>query len=218
MGTGIAEGFIVDESFDTSGEFEDKVLQIQKRTFVDDRGYFRIDWAAGGANCGRFSDMGWVKQINTSVSIPKVFRGMHAQSGQSCQGKLVTCTDGFVYDLIIDARPESKTFMKAKEYILSASSGNAVWVPRGFLHGFCVAAGYATFMYMCDAKYDRDAEVCVDVSSVLDSELVDMTAASTVKRYLTYEIGAGTLRISEKDRSGMPISQFVEKYGKGWYR
>jgi len=61
---------------------------------------------------------------------------MHAQKGCFCQSKLVECVSGHIHDIIIDARPNSKTFGMTKTYALDSAKANALFVPCGFLHGF----------------------------------------------------------------------------------
>ena len=63
---------------------------------------------------------------------------MHAQSGKSCQGKLVQAVYGKIFDVITDARPDSDTFGVSDVFELDSERQNQLWVPRGFLHGFVV--------------------------------------------------------------------------------
>jgi len=64
------------------------------------------------------SSISWVKQINRSVSKGGTVRGCHAQRGKFCQGKLVEALNAKIYDIITDARPDSKTFGVSNVYIL----------------------------------------------------------------------------------------------------
>lgn len=67
-----------------------------------------------------------------------------------------------MYDVIVDARPDSLTFGKTAVYTLGSREQTKLWVPRGFLHGFVVSGGStprAMFQYMVDAPYCREAEI-----------------------------------------------------------
>lgn len=77
-----------------------------------------------------------------------------------------------IYDIIIDARPDSKTFGVIASYKLNPEFQSKVYVPRGFLHGFVVLPfedekQQAIFMYYCDNMYNKDAEVCITPKSIL---------------------------------------------------
>jgi dTDP-4-dehydrorhamnose 3,5-epimerase len=63
-------------------------------------------------------------------------RGMHYQVAPHCETKVVRCTRGAVYDVIIDLRPESPTFMQWASAELTESNRTALYVPEGFAHGF----------------------------------------------------------------------------------
>ena len=115
-------------------------------------------------------DLGWIKQINRSSSSPNVVRGCHAQQGAFCQAKLVEAINEVVFDYIIDARPDSKTFGVSKMYRLDPVKQNKLFVPRGFLHAFIVPSSAkidAVFTYYCDNIYDKESEICINPKSVI---------------------------------------------------
>lgn len=151
-----------------------KVFQIFPKVFADSRGSFtevlnsnRIDGLEW------FNDHSWIKQINRSVSAPNVCRGMHAQKGKSCQSKLVECISGLIYDIILDGRPNSKTFGKVKAFKLNSTIANKLFVPCGFLHGFMsmennIAANNIFQYYVGGHGYDKSSEFSVSISQTLD--------------------------------------------------
>ncbi len=97
-------------------------------------------------------------QDNHSRSKPAVLRGLHYQTNPS-QGKLVTVLRGRIFDVAIDLRKSSSTFKKIFTVELSESSATALWVPRGFAHGFCVLGeSDADVLYKVDAPYTPSAE------------------------------------------------------------
>jgi len=97
-------------------------------------------------------------QDNQSHSSKNVLRGLHYQCGEYAQAKLVRCTEGTVYDVAVDLRPWSKTYMKWHGVILSELKFNQFYIPRGCAHGFVVLSDSATFQYKCDNYYNHDAE------------------------------------------------------------
>lgn len=115
-------------------------------------------------------DLSWIKQINRSSSSANVVRGCHAQRGGFCQAKLVEAVNEVIFDYIIDARPDSKTFGVSKVYRLDPTKQNKLFVPRGFLHAFIVpssAKTSAVFTYYCDNIYDKESEICINPKSII---------------------------------------------------
>ena len=97
-------------------------------------------------------------QDNQSFSSKGVLRGMHYQTGEHAQAKLVRVLQGELLDVAIDIRPESPTFGQYESVILSAEKQTQFFVPRGFAHGFIVLSDTATFFYKCDNFYNKESE------------------------------------------------------------
>ncbi len=103
--------------------------------FEDERGYFatsfcRREFEAHGLTPN-------LAQINISYNKKKgTLRGMHFQKTPHPQAKLVRCTIGAVYDVILDLRPGSPTFMKWTAATLTSQNRRMLYVPDGFAHGF----------------------------------------------------------------------------------
>jgi dTDP-4-dehydrorhamnose 3,5-epimerase len=102
---------------------------------VDDRGYFARTW------CQReFAEHGLserLAQCSLSFNQKKgTLRGMHYQEPPFAEAKLVQCPRGAIYDVIVDIRPSSPTFMKWLSIELSAENHLMLYVPEGFAHGF----------------------------------------------------------------------------------
>jgi dTDP-4-dehydrorhamnose 3,5-epimerase len=87
-------------------------------------------------------------------------RGLHAQLRRP-QGKLVRALRGEIWDVAVDARPGSPTFGKWFGVTLSEENFRQLFVPPGFLHGFCVLSEMAEVEYKCTALYDRADEIGV---------------------------------------------------------
>jgi len=78
-----------------------------------------------------------VVQCNVSFNRSKgTLRGMHYQRAPYEEAKLVTCTTGKIYDVIVDLRPDSSTFKKWIAVELSSDNNKSIFIPKGFAHGF----------------------------------------------------------------------------------
>lgn len=109
------------------------ILELDRRN--DDRGYFARTW------CQReFEEQGLnssLVQCSVSHSLRRqTLRGMHWQASPHGEVKIVRCTRGAIWDVIIDLRPESLTYMSHLGVELTAESGRALYVPEGVAHGF----------------------------------------------------------------------------------
>lgn len=92
-------------------------------------------------------------QENLSISSFNTLRGLHFQVKKP-QGKLVSCIQGSVLDVVVDINPASKTFGDHLAIELNCEQRNQLWVPPGFAHGFYVTSKKAMFYYKCTNYYD----------------------------------------------------------------
>lgn len=92
-----------------------------------------------------------------SVSSRNVIRGMHFQLNRP-QAKIVTVTKGAVYDVIVDLRPDSKTYKEWRGFTLSQENHLALYIPRGFAHGFLALEDETHMLYQCDGAYDKETD------------------------------------------------------------
>ncbi|URN95432.1 MAG: dTDP-4-dehydrorhamnose 3,5-epimerase [Candidatus Pristimantibacillus lignocellulolyticus] len=128
---------------------------IEPKVFGDDRGYFMEtynfeDFKQAGL------DMVFV-QDNQSKSRKGVLRGLHFQT-QRAQGKLVRVLSGEVFDVAVDLRKDSPTFMKWHGILLTGENKKQFYVPEGFAHGFLVLSDEAEFSYKCTDYYFPEFE------------------------------------------------------------
>lgn len=100
-------------------------------------------------------------QDNTSCSIARTLRGLHAQLGARAQGKLVRVVHGAVFDVAVDVHRGAPTFGRWIGVELSADNYRQLYVPPGFLHGFCVLGESAEIAYKCTEYWDPPAEITV---------------------------------------------------------
>ena len=103
-------------------------------------------------------------QDNESLSQYGVIRGLHYQRNLDAQVKLVRVTLGKVIDVVLDLRPDQKTFGKHFSIILSSENKTQLLVPVGFAHGYGVLSDTAIFNYKCTALYNKNAEGGVNLN------------------------------------------------------
>ena len=98
-------------------------------------------------------------QANTSWSAVRgTLRGMHYQLPPKSEVKLVRCVRGSVHDVILDLRPDSVTFGRSFGTRLSAANRRAMYVPRGFAHGFLTLEPDCEVHYLVSAPYAQERE------------------------------------------------------------
>ena len=119
------------KTFDISGP----VLILPKK-LGDSRGYFmeafKDNWFRENV-----ADIGFVQDNQSLSAQVGTVRGLHYQEAPMGQGKLVRCLKGAIFDVAVDVRPGSATFGKWIGETLTAEGAEQLWVPEGFLHGFC---------------------------------------------------------------------------------
>jgi dTDP-4-dehydrorhamnose 3,5-epimerase len=134
-----------------------EVILLTPPRFGDSRGFFSETFNAGRLAAAGIA--GPFVQDNHSLSAQAgTVRGLHCQIAPSVQGKLVRCVRGALWDVAVDIRHGSPTFGKHVAAVLSAENWSQLWVPGGFLHGFCTLEPDTEVIYKVTADYDRAAE------------------------------------------------------------
>jgi dTDP-4-dehydrorhamnose 3,5-epimerase len=131
------------------------VVLIEPAVFRDARGFFLESYHAGKFAEGGI-DASFV-QDNHSLSRRGTLRGLHGQR-RFPQAKLVRCTEGSVFDVAVDARAGSPTFGRWVGFELSADNFRQLFIPPGFLHGFCTTSERAQIQYKCSELYHPEDE------------------------------------------------------------
>lgn len=121
------------------------VLILEPKVFGDARGFFYESFNAQDFAKASGLEVTFV-QDNHSRSAQGVLRGLHYQV-QHPQGKLVRVTQGEVFDVVVDIRPDSPTRGQWVGERLSAENQRQMWVPPGLAHGFLVLSEHAEFLY-----------------------------------------------------------------------
>jgi dTDP-4-dehydrorhamnose 3,5-epimerase len=129
---------------------------IESERIADERGFFartfdRDEFAARGLEPA-------IVQSSTSFNARVgTLRGMHLQLAPHGEPKLVRCTRGAIYDVIVDLRPESPTHRRWFATELSAGNGRAVYIPPGVAHGFQTVEDESEVLYMMGHEYVPEA-------------------------------------------------------------
>jgi dTDP-4-dehydrorhamnose 3,5-epimerase len=128
-------------------------LQIALKEFRDDRGWFKESYASTRYRNAGIGDT--FVQDNLSMSGRLVLRGLHADRRMA---KLVQVLEGSAYDVLVDLRAESPTFMRWHAVTLRADQPAQIYIPAGCLHGFLALENGTLLSYKQTAEYDPATE------------------------------------------------------------
>jgi dTDP-4-dehydrorhamnose 3,5-epimerase len=135
---------------------------VERQRLGDTRGFFSRLFCAE-----ELAAAGWdqpVAQINhTYTARCGAVRGMHFQRKPHAEMKLVSCIRGEVWDVAVDVRGESRTFLQWHAERLSADNGRALLIPAGFAHGFQTLTDNVELLYCHSAAYAPAAEAGLNV-------------------------------------------------------
>jgi dTDP-4-dehydrorhamnose 3,5-epimerase len=168
---------------------------IEPKVIRDERGYFMESFNEKTFQ-NRIGEKVHFVQDNQSFSSKGVLRGLHYQTGEHAQAKLVRVLQGEVLDVAVDIRPNSPTFGQSEAIVLSAEKQNQFYIPRGFAHGFLVLSETATFFYKCDNFYNKESEGGIIYN---DTQI-----------NINWNFPENELIISEKDQH-LPTLEFAKK-------
>jgi len=166
---------------------------VDVKYFRDDRGFFIENWREDD-----FAKAGMRErfvQDNHSRSGAKVLRGMHYQDMTAPMGKLVRCTEGAIFDVVVDLRVGSPTVGKWFGIELSMDNMKQLFVPTGFAHGFATLSEFAQVQYKCTGFYTPSAEATLawnDPDIGIDWPIQDPI-------------------LSKRDMNGMSLRQYLQK-------
>jgi len=131
------------------------VIEMEK--FEDKRGFFARAWCQKEVEANGLVS----RVVQTNISFNKkrgTLRGMHYQVAPYEQIKLVRCTRGVIYDVIIDLRPDSPTFRKWTGVELTAENYTMLYVPENFAHGFQTLEDNTEVTYQVSQFYSPESE------------------------------------------------------------
>lgn len=162
------------------------LLIIQPDVFGDNRGWFMESY-----NKSKLNDLG-VKiefvQDNQSFSAKKgTLRGLHFQHGEMSQTKLVRCTKGALWDVCVDLRLGSPTYLKYYGIELSEENKTQFLIPKGFAHGFVTLTDNVEISYKVDEYYSKEH----DSGIRFDDEVLNIS--------WPIDFNEGLITLSDKD-------------------
>ena len=135
----------------------DGVYIVEPKVFGDYRGFVMESWSEREFEAnGLHYD--FVQDNHSFSSVKGTLRGIHFHRGEKAQAKLVRCTRGAVFDVVVDLRPSSPTYKKWVGVELSAENKRQLLIPRGFGHGFVTLTDNVEFLYKVDNPYAPEAD------------------------------------------------------------
>jgi dTDP-4-dehydrorhamnose 3,5-epimerase len=169
------------------------VVLFRPEPVRDARGFFTRTFDAdvtreAGIDPSRFV------QDSLSRSARGVVRGLHVRVGQG-EGKLVRCSHGQVYDVVVDLRPDSPAYRTWVSFELTGENQMSVFIPPGCAHGFQALSETADTSYRIDRRHDPSEDLTIAWD---DPELA-----------VTWPLPLSAM--SEKDRRAPPLSMLVER-------
>lgn len=133
------------------------VYILEPRVFGDYRGYFFESWNERVLH-ELGIDINFVQDNQSFSAEQGTLRGIHFQTGEWAQAKLVRCVRGAVLDVAVDLREDSSTYLEWISVELSADNKRQLLIPRGFGHGFVTLTSDVEFLYKADNYYHVEAE------------------------------------------------------------
>lgn len=138
------------------------VVIIEPAVYTDARGWFMESFNQGKFHAA-LQDLGLPVpnafiQDNHSCSAKGVLRGLHFQRAPHAQGKLVRVVRGAAYDVAVDIRPGSATYLQWVGVELNTDNNRMLWIPEGFAHGFVSLEDNTHFLYKTTGYYNKESE------------------------------------------------------------
>lgn len=134
-----------------SGTFE-----IEPELKIDDRGYFARTWCKQQFERHGLSSN--LVQCSISFNVREgTLRGLHYQAAPHAETKLVRCTKGSIYDVVVDLRPESPTFKNWVGVVLTGVNHRMLYIPQGCAHGFLTLEPESEVFYQMSEFYNPEA-------------------------------------------------------------
>ena len=162
------------------------VILITPAVFSDARGFFLETYKESEFTAANIIEK--FVQDNHSYSVRGVLRGLHFQTKPKIQAKLVRVIEGTIWDVAVDIRPRSDTFLKWIACELTKENRQMIYIPAGFAHGFLTLSDEAHVAYKCTAEYDPlcDAGIRYDDPDISISWPLTETIVSDKDKNLPY--------------------------------
>lgn len=137
-----------------------EVFLVQPVAFEDDRGWFMESYSLRKVE-PMGAGMEFVQDNHSFSRFKGTLRGLHFQAPPHAQSKLVRCTRGSIFDVAIDLRKSSRTYLGWVSHILSQANRLELFVPKGFAHGFLTLEDNTEVQYKVDEYYDKECDRCI---------------------------------------------------------
>lgn len=129
------------------------VYHITLDVISDDRGAFARTWCEDTAVGWGEPKTHWIQESLSFNKRAGTLRGLHFQTGDQAETKLVQCLRGALVDVVLDLRPQSPTFGQWTSVRLDGETCGMVWIPKGCAHGFQTLAEDTLMLYRMDTPY-----------------------------------------------------------------
>ena len=158
----------------------------------DERGFFREWFKSEDLKSATGRDFG-IEQANISSSSVGTLRGIHYSIAALGQAKWITCVSGSIQDVIVDIRPDSKSFGQWIEVELLGNSGQAVFISEGLGHGFVALVDNTAVAYLVSTPFSPTDEFEINP---LDEKIG-----------IKWRVDLRDLKISEKDKKAPTLAE-----------
>ena len=162
----------------------------------DDRGFFREWFKSEEVKAATGREFG-IEQANVSLSSAGTLRGIHYSIAPRGQAKWITCVTGSIQDVVVDIRPDSKTFGKWIDVELKGDSGKAVLISEGLGHGFLALEDNTAVAYLVSTPFSPTDEFEINP---LDEEIG-----------INWGMDSSSLKISEKDKISPTLAERISE-------
>jgi dTDP-4-dehydrorhamnose 3,5-epimerase len=142
------------------------LLVVQRKAISDERGFLSRFYCS--EEFGRVGMNKPIAQINHTFTSKKgTVRGLHFQHTPHGDMKLVSCLKGEVWDVVVDLRSGSPTFLQWSVTVLSGANRNSLLIPEGFAHGFQTLADDCELIYLHTSTYQPKSEGALNIADPL---------------------------------------------------
>ena len=135
------------------------LIEFRPSPHVDDRGFFSRTFDADALREAGVNPEAFI-QDSLSRSRRGVLRGLHLRTGHG-ESKLVRCSAGAVFDVVVDLRPGSPTYREWVSFDLNGDDQNSIFIPAGCAHGFQALTEPADTSYRIDRAHDPRADLTI---------------------------------------------------------
>jgi dTDP-4-dehydrorhamnose 3,5-epimerase len=167
---------------------------LQRNKLVDDRGYFERLFCS--FELEQNLNQKGILQINHTLTKKKgSIRGLHMQKKPFEEIKIISCLKGSVFDVALDLRPSSSTYLKWFSVILDDKKFNSLIIPEGFAHGFQTMSDNCELIYFHSNFYHLESEVTINPLDIV----------------LNINWPLPISNLSSKDKQGWMINDFISQ-------